>query len=260
MKTIIQVWTHSCYNKLSDKHNNFWGIGDILRGTLNLYLFCIKNNYNFIVDIHLHNLSKYIIQNNHPFINLIEKNKDKIPFIEGCDIINYINNNNDDVIFLFTNFNQEIYNLTEETKKFMNNLLKPNKEFELYINNYLNNLNNFNIIHFRLGDDELVRNNKNLDYEKYLNILKNINFNKNDILISDSVSFKEFIKNKNINISLFDTSPKHIGLNNDLKDTLFEFFLLKNANKIYSYSIYCWESGFVKWNSIIFDKNVEFIK
>jgi len=258
MRTIIQVWTHSCYNKISDNYDNFWGIGDMLRGTLNLYLFCLENNYNFIVDIHLHNLSKYIIHNNHPYINLIEKNKDKIPFIS--DIQNYINNNNDDVIFLFTNLYQEIYNLTDETKNFMNNLLKPKKEFELYINNYINNLNNFSIIHFRLGDDELVRNNKNVDYEKYINILKNINFNKNDIFISDSVSFKEFIKNKNINITLFNTIPRHIGLNNDLKDTLFEFFLLSKANKIYSYSIYGWDSGFVKWNSIIFDKNVEFIK
>ena len=75
MKTIIQVWSHYYYNKKPDKYNNFWGIGDILRGTMNLYLYCRKNNYNFVVDIHLHELSKYIIENNHSYTNLIEKNK-----------------------------------------------------------------------------------------------------------------------------------------------------------------------------------------
>lgn len=260
MKTIIQVWSHYYYNKKPDKFNNFYGIGDILRGTMNLYLYCRKNNYNFVVDIHLHKLSEYIIENNHLYRNLIERNKNNIPFVKGEELDKFINNSTEDTIFLFTNLNKQINNPDEDTINFMKNLLKPKQDLQNYIDKYLEIYNNFNIMHFRLGDNELVRNNNNKDFKKYLNILEKIPFSENDILISDSNTFKKFIEKKKIKIKILKTNPSHIGLNNDLKDTLLEFFLLSRAKKINSYSVHRWNSGFVRWNSIIFKKDVVFIK
>ena len=227
MKTIIQVWAHSYYNKKPDKYNNFFGIGDILRGTLNLYLYCREKNYNFVVDIHLHNLSNYIIEKNYLYRDLIEKNKDNIPFIEGSQIEKYINNSNEENIYFFTNLNKEVKDLDEESRNFMKNLLKPNENFNFYLDKNLITISKFNILHFRLGDNELVRNNiNNKEFEKYFNVLNNIKYSENDILISDSISFKKFIKNKNIKIRILDTIPVHIGIKNDLKDTLLEFFFI----------------------------------
>ena len=45
-----------------------------------------------------------------------------------------------------------------------------------------------------------------------------------------------------------------------IRDTLIEFFLLKNANKITTYSIYDWVSGFVNWISKIYDIQLLSIK
>ena len=39
MKTIIQVFTHKCINMPQDNINNFWGLGDMIRGTINLYYY-----------------------------------------------------------------------------------------------------------------------------------------------------------------------------------------------------------------------------
>jgi hypothetical protein len=36
---------------------------------------------------------------------------------------------------------------------------------------------------------------------------------------------------------MLNTNPKHIGLENDLIDTIVEIYLFKNANKIKTYSL-----------------------
>lgn len=61
---------------------------------------------------------------------------------------------------------------------------------------------------------------------------------------------------------MLNTNPKHVGLENDLIDTIdtiVEIYLFKNANKIKTYSIYGWISGFSKYLSIIFNKRFEHI-
>lgn len=253
MKTIIQVFTNVCINMPQNNINNYWGLGDMIRGTIKLYQFCKERNYNFIVDLHLHSISKYLIIENNPYQELIKDNKNNIEHVGNIE--NYIDmKESTEIIYFFTNCECDL-NITSDAKEFIKKLLTTNDEFNLYFNSKINEIphNNYNIIHFRLGDDELVR--KIIkDYSEYYNILLK-NKEDNDILISDSIIFKNNIKEK-YNIFLFNTNPQHIGYekNSDcLKDTLFEFLLMKNAMKIKTYSYYGWISGFTFWISKIYD-------
>lgn len=251
MKTIIHVWTHKVCNLHTDNVNNFWGIGDIIRGTIRLYQLCKKYNFRYIVDIQHHPVSNFLNNKNHEYSDLIKENKNNIKFVQNTE--EYIINSKDEVLFFITNdlVKDEIDN---DCKNFIKEILTPNEDFQKYINDKIREIpfEKYNILHYRLGDEELIRNNQSLDYKKYKdNLIKNLE--KNDILLSDSKKFK--ILNKDLFFS-YDTNICHLGYHSDedmIKDTLFEFFVISKSNKIKTYSVHSWISGFVNWIHIIYD-------
>jgi hypothetical protein len=88
----------------------------------------------------------------------------------------------------------------------------------------------------------------------YLAHLKQ-NKEENDILISDTKKLKKYIFMYD-NIYMFDTKVCHLGLSkepDEIRDTLFEFFLLTYATKIKTYCKIHSMSGFIKWISKIYD-------
>jgi hypothetical protein len=119
----------------------------------------------------------------------------------------------------------------------------------------INSFTNFNIIQYRLGDKILFNNNNNDKKEYNINdIIDNLD-STNNILLSDSCEFKEFVRGKNLNIFIFDTKICHLGWYDndmDIKDTLFEFFLVLKASNIKSFSVYHWPSGFTYAISFIY--------
>ena len=256
MRTVIQVWTHTCKNMPQNDRDNFWGLGDILRGTLKTYQLCKKYNLRFIVDIQLHNLSNYLVYYPHEYENIIGNNKDNIEFIFGDKLEEHIVTNKNELLYFFTTAQCED-NLDDEAKNFMKNILTPNCLLAEYI--YKKSINipdNYNILHYRLGDEELVRKNSLTDiHQTYLNHLKN-NVEDNDILLSDSRDFKKFAKSVHYKkLIIFDTEPKHIGYESteSMNDTLFEFFIITKSKKIKTYSRYGWISGFVFWAHKVYD-------
>ena len=265
-KTIIQVWTHSYANC-----QHYWGIGDTLRGTIQLYDSAKKRNFNFYVDFQFHVMSKYLKNPNNPYADLIKNNQKNIKFVDIDQLEgfidndkNYVNYNNNNIIFLFTSafYRDDFY---DEMKEFMKNLLTPNDEFSKYIDNRMKEIpyDKYNILHYRLGDYRLIGNkdNESIHGEKTLNtIIQTVTNNMEpcDILVSDSIKFKEIIHKdtKNFkNLFMFKTNVKHIGYhkNDDMKETLFEFFVITKACKIKTFSVYYWTSGFTYWISKIYD-------
>lgn len=247
IKKVIFVFTHKVCNHTTDDKYNFWGIGDIIRGLICVFQLSKKYNFKLIVDIQHHNLSKYLKIQNHELSEYIFNNRNNICFVDNPE--KHIVNNNDDIMFFFTNgfYSEEI---TDECRNFIKNILVPNDEFKIYIDNQFEQYNSpaeYSIIHFRLGDDMLVRN-----QQKDLAYLKNIielNYEKNDILISDSKEFKNFIKREYPDIFQYDIDIGHIGLDShskSIKDTLFELMLITKSQKIKTYSVYNHISGFVK--------------
>jgi hypothetical protein len=175
--------------------------------------------------------------------------------------------------------------ITEDCKEFIKSLFIPNSEFMKYILNHVEKIPyiSYSILHFRLGDSELVINNtnnknntNNTNNQNNPNNIKEFNNrlqsiiktvkNQQDldnklILFSDSLKLKNIVKT-NSDIFMFDFKPSHIGCSktNDIRDTLVEFFIIINSKSIKTYSIYPWTSGFVKIINDIFNVPLETLK
>uniref|UniRef100_A0A6C0JIW6 Uncharacterized protein n=1 Tax=viral metagenome TaxID=1070528 RepID=A0A6C0JIW6_9ZZZZ len=257
MKTVILAWTHKVCNLVTTETDNFWGLGDTIRGTIHLFQLSKKMGFRLIVDIQLHNVSHYLKQHTHEFDRFVLENKNKIPFIS--DVEQYIESSSDDVLIFLTNGSQRLREpISEECKLFIKEILCPNEEFDKHIRTKMERLpspHNYSVLHYRLNDIEMINidNNKAI-YDKYLeNLLSNVE--EDSILISTSKKFKDFVKTKN-SVFMFDIDIGHLGYaahKDIIKDTLYEFFLLSRARLIKTHSVYRWLSGFASVANQIYD-------
>jgi len=257
MKTIIQTWSLQFKNLKSTKHDGRFGLGDIIRGTIALYQICKKYNYNYVVDIQLHPISNFLEVEKNKYSDLILENKDNINFIYPNNIENFITNNDDNIIMLFSNVHL-IHDITDDCKSFIKNILKPNLEFKKYIDLTINKLSFKldSVLHYRIaginGDQKQFF--KRINYIEYLNhVMKHKK--ENDILITDNLGFKEHIRQKNIDVFMFDIKIAHLGYDTNLdgiKDTLLEFFIMTKSEKI-KYHPTNGPSGFIKIINYIWD-------
>ena len=259
MKTFVQVWTQQCSNLKSDLHNNFFGFGDMLRGTIAMFQLSKKYKFQYHVDLHLHPISQFL----KPSFVSDSIRYDNVLFVYPENIEKFIQTNKLPVCHLFTN-SLLIEPMTEDCKSFMKNLLTPTDEFRDYI--YSLNINKntppfYNIMHLRIGDSSLVRK-ESTDLSRYINILFR-HTEENDIIMSDSTQFKEHLMANNPNIFLFHIEIAHLGFAqhcNILKDTLFEFFIITKSKKIKTFTTYSHISGFVTMASLIYDIPLLIIK
>ena len=253
--TVIMVW---------QKHADS-GFGDLLRGTIYLYNLSQRLNFNLKVDMQLHPVSNFLVAPPHQYSDYVLQNQSKI--------INGINSeptwieksiragqHAGNPVLITTNY-CDSYNAapSPECKHFMRTLLIPNNDFKSYIFfmcKEIKLIKNYSILHFRLGDDELLRatpaNNLNL-YQELLAAI-DANMTPNAYIITDSAPFKTYLKRVRPGLigRIMPTTPIHLShsTENDtapIKETLFDFMLLSNAKLIKTYSVYGWTSGFVNW-------------
>ena len=253
-KTVILAWTHKVSNLTTDNVNNFWGIGDLIRGTIQLYQLSQKHNFELIIDIQHHPISNLLKKRNHLYSEFVKQNQDNIPFIfpyqAESHIINNLNSLNKPLLLITTDYYSEP--ITQECKDFIKELLSPNNEFEKYMRqkSQENPYFLYEILHYRLGDAEMVREQQDsIVYYATQNILKkDLKPEENVIFLSDSQKLKDTVKN-NGTFFAFNTQIGHTGYHCDLdklRDTLFEFFVMTKATVITSYTVNNWISGFVK--------------
>jgi hypothetical protein len=77
----------------------------------------------------------------------------------------------------------------------------------------------------------------------------------NDLFITDSDALKKAVTELGL-IRVFNLKIGHLGLCKEpevVQDTLVEFFLIANASKIKTYTIYPWISSFVYWISKVYN-------
>ena len=275
-KTIIHVWTQEFLELDGSKTKNFFGFGDLIRCSVELYKLCKCMNYNFILDISLHPISQFYNKYKHEYSEFILKNKDEIYHIPSYSILRYISKKikEKDILYFICNFGSSVtdpkFGETEiETKErtdYFKKIFTPNKEFMNYINeNYKDILKTeYNILHYRLGDDYLINNNTNLFDNIYIHLLNVYNYNY--IFMCDSYEFKKYIINKNKNIKLIDINVCHIGKSKNielLRNTLSELYIISNSKYINTFSAYEWSSGFVTHVSNLYniktDKHINIV-
>ena len=247
------------------------GFGDILKGTVSLYMISKKNNYDFYLDLTSHPIGKYITQNIPN--NLLNLDKEVDEYFIEFNIFNHDNlieevnkkMENQDIGLFETNCEPKIVNeITNEDKLKLQQIIKPN----LYLQNKIDsikdelNLVNYSILHIRTGDNNI---NKGLDSKLIASVenqLSKINLPNNILLLSDSNELKIYL-NEKYNYNIIQSEIIHLGyLNSNNKDsgiesTLIDFFLICGSNKIYSLSVYDWNSGFSTMASRIYDIPIE---
>jgi hypothetical protein len=263
MKTVIFVWSQEFnidkerlekYNYLCEKKFNF-GLGQLINATIKLFNLSKIMEFTLIVDIQLHPVSLYLKNEPHEYSGMVYKNKDNIDYVCYGEVENYIEKSNSDILYIFTN---DFYEgeITNECKEFIKRILSPNDKFSSFIEEKIKTIpyEYFNIMHFRINDSEIIE--KKPD-TKMNNLIKNIRDaqEEKDVFITDN----KFLKNLvflNTDIFMFDTKICHLGLSkkiDEIRDTLFEFFLITKSSKIKTYCRIQNISRFVKWASIIYD-------
>lgn len=269
MKTVIHVYCQNIKRENIDTDTTSWGLGDCIRGTLSLFRLSKKLNFNLIVDLKHHPISNFLENNNTDYRNLIDTNISDLKFFFSLhNLQNYIENSliNDDIVMVHTN---SIWDLNEiqntntvnslpiDEQEFIKKIFIPNNNFNDFINNKLSYINfDYNIIHFRCGDDRSfnLENLVNDDLSRFEEIFKKY-YEKNDILISDNKIFKNYIKSK-YDVIMFDTEILHTGFQSDIKSiegTLFDFFLQIKSKKIKSFTAHNHISGFMLWNAKVYN-------
>jgi hypothetical protein len=248
-KTIIHVWHYP-------KGESFWGLGDMIRGTIFLHQYCKQQGYQYYVDLRHHSISQYLLEVDHPHKEYVDANEnvwecmcDKFTSTEEFHEAIRLKFMKTNILCIFCN-QHELGTIEEDTKTFMKKLLQPTPEFEADIETTRGKLHSdtYNILHVRMGDDFLVNQNDfYMDVLDKLSLVLELFIASNDVLMSDSMVVKQYLHYK-YQILTLDTRPSHIGVdthNANIKDSLLEFFLLMRANTIKTYSIYSWISGFV---------------
>lgn len=238
MKTIVNCWTQkpSCP-----------GLGDLFKGTISLYQYCKKKNYKYVVDIHKHPTSIFFRNHNTEYKDKIDAIQTDIPFFQHGQVFHFIENNPNDLIFLSTN--ADYTELSDDDREFILNILEPIDEIQNCVNRIISSLpTNYSIMHFRMGDENLINNNNtNRDYRYYGKIAL-LNSEPTDIIMSDAYDFKKYVTRK-YGIPHLNLIPYHFGIETDIKikDIIVEFFVITKCNKIKHHNIYGSDiSGFVR--------------
>ena len=257
-KTVILVWTRDCKNCIRTERDNYWGFGDLIRGAIKLFQLSKTMGFNLIVHFDLHPISLFLEKRTSEYDPIIMQNKDNIEFVfPGC-VETHIQNSQDNVVYFLTNDFCDETNITDECKDFMKTVLSPNAELLNLLNNY--NATEYTILHMRFGDNVII--NKNAIDNALIRsvesrITHNLDVYAKNLFVCDSYFMKTELKHylAENNILSIDLDVGHIGYEQDrekIKNTLLEFFIIAKSNKIKTYSVYSWTSGFVVWISKIY--------
>jgi len=259
----INISNKSCptvYIVWNDKFN-IQGLGDKLRGTIAIYQYCTANKIPCIFDARFSIFGKYLANSlplkPHPKINIKTPvpqllNVYNDPDALGKFISKQIDESIDDFICVSTNVFPQIP-LSLSDMNFLEFIMKPTPELESKINLISKSVPlNHTIQHFRFEDNKEPDENRcEICYQLLIS-----SYESTDILMTNSNVFKKYVKDRLNQIYTidFDKSDKsiglHVGLNpSDLiiEFTLIEYYFIKKACSIRTYSQYGWTSAFVYW-------------
>jgi hypothetical protein len=266
-----KIIIHKIQNKISNPDAFPPGLGDILKGTFSLYSISKKFDYTFYIDFSNHPISSYLNQTIPEQYKNTQKEVNEyfiwfnIP--EHNNLINEVNDKmkNQDVGLFQTNCEPDINKELDKNDMInIQNLFIPNDYLQEKINNIKTELNlkNYLVLHVRTGDDNINKSLNSRIIQSVEDNLKKINLPENVLLLSDSKELKEYLHQK-YKYKILESDIIHLGyLESDnkkkgIESTLIDFFLLCGAGKIYSLSVYDWNSGFSTMASKLYDIPIE---
>ena len=268
-KFIVSVYCKKTKN-FSNDYRNFWGFGDMIRGTISLYKMSKDLGTKFALNFYEHPISKYFEKsyNMKKIDDAINRSRGNVyTFYKYFELLDYTRKslNISDIVVVHNNAvyrdrndmleNENMTFLTHDDKIILQSFFKPTKIIKDITDKIIANLpENYNIIHFRLGDYYLDKDLDDLHFKDIEAVFEK-NYEENDILLTDNENFKRRIEKKYKCITL-NTNIVHVGISENqdgIKDTLVEWFVQINSKKIKTYSVYNWISGFVFWTHQIYN-------
>jgi hypothetical protein len=226
--------------------NNFKNNDLISINQIPIYYYTVQNtNFN---DSNLHNLKIYYDYNN--YVN---------GFISFCNSKHIY----DGTLYILTNA-YPITTISNDERNQVQYWIEPNNQLKNIVSNKLNEFNltekQYDIIHIRTGDTYLI-NNVEIDNNKLHYILsiiqRYINNKQKYILISDNNILNMYINKYENNIYTIINNKIHTGNSNmndeDIQNTLVDFYIMSKSKSILSFSTYGHGSSFSKWCAEIYD-------
>ena len=233
-----------------------------------------------VVFFRNNNLLEYNIQNNF-ILEPIKNNVNiMVDFVEYTLNSLYYDNN----VFIYNNAFPR-YDIKDHHKTYMRRILEPTDDIKVNVHKIMTELNlcskQFYLIHIRAGDNYLKKESSTFKKEfisKLINNIKNdigqiMNINgigngnsngkkeiPNFLLISDNNEIKSILKCFFPNFKIFIKPITHFGEGVELeeenvKNTLIDFYIISFAKSIYAYSVYKHGSGFSYWCAKTFNIN-----
>ena len=264
------------------------GLGDYLRGCVTMLqlLRTLKKhtgkNVAFDMDLRNHPMSKFltcdqslerpfnyaVLGNFHIYSVLAEQNENSSEYQRNInEVVHYFNKVQQPTFFTHC-CKENIYTeVLESEKALIRSKLQPSPELEAYITDCLTRLGvsgNYSVIHVRMKDavcfpHAVGSSEATLDDELMTDLAtavrSKVDANKTYILVSTNTEVKNALTGGNI-LSI-PTAVCHIGQNQsptdeELRDTLLDFFLMSRASEILGFSTYQ-RTGFSLECSILYN-------
>jgi hypothetical protein len=237
--------------------NDYHGLGDFIYGSIRTHQEAISYNRPSHIDISDHPMSEFLLSN-------FSSSSDALtPIVDESQSRRF-----KDSETIFTHL-RPIRPISVADRDFvLRNALTPNENLSNMLQEYKTNLgisdSPYSIVHIRLGD-EFIKSNNSTDSPQN-NALFNAVLRYIEKLFSSDMSFIS-TDSEDLSTMLMKNGHKllpgkvaHFGLENPdktaLRDTLLQFFTLKDAVMIHQISNYGWGSGFSDTAAILGDTQV----
>jgi hypothetical protein len=232
--------------------NHQQGIGDYIRGCFCMLQILRKKNIPFDMDISTHAAQRWFKPTTrYPYRQLEQINHREC---NRPDRLAYIESKLEKASGLYTFFSNEhpIDPITIEEKIFIRNKLLPSNEMKDYVRKTKHDLGihgPYNILHLRCGDECLV-DGLPPNYDLFIREIEKCNKDTLYVILSDSLQMKERLRELYPHFIITMNKPVHTcNCTNEeqIKDTIRDFFLFTTAREVYALSIYDHGSGFSEW-------------
>lgn len=252
-----------------------YGFGDFIRGCFFLMAMCEKMGLYFDIDLSNHLLSKYVEgHSKNPNINYNNISNIPMNYNVNLDDVNFIynrfkgliGNQKDEVYYTSSNIYPFLDMIKPSYINFIKSRITPNALMQKEIKETMTNLNlnnsKFSVIHIRMGDKFLFNTDNVLEKSILRTLFYNLNLLLNDksrkyLILSDCTHLKMWFKPYD-NCVFQINQIAHLGeqpvlIEEAVKNTMMDFYLMSRATYIYTYSTYPNFSGFSKWCAIIYN-------
>ncbi len=226
------------------------GIGDYIRGCFCMLQILTRLNIPFDMDVSTHPVHKWL-QPGPTYNKKVEEFHHDHIYKDRAKLIKHWLSKADGIFTFFTN-EYPLYPITFKERLFIQNKLLPSNVMKLYVQETKDKWGvsgPYNIIHLRCGDECLI-NGKPPNYDLFINAIQQIKLNSYPyIILSDSYQMKLHLHKLYPSFILSNDVPVHTSHTNEeqVKDTMRDFFLFTSATQVYSFSVYAHGSGFSEW-------------